>query len=62
MADEQHTNSRRNALKTLFRGAGLLGIIKQTLNIPVTLVKPLDSGKKKEKSEDAESSDEPSGD
>ncbi len=26
MADEQHTNSRRNALKTLFRGAGLLGI------------------------------------
>lgn len=30
-------------------GAGLLGIIKQTLNIPVTLVKPLDSGKKKEK-------------
>jgi hypothetical protein len=43
-------------------GAGLLGIIKQTLNIPVTLVKPLDSGKKKEKSEDAESSDEPSGD
>lgn len=42
-------------------GAGLLGIIKQTLNIPVTLVKPLDSGKKKEKAE-SESSEEPSGD
>ena len=40
-------------------GAGLLGIIKQTLNIPVTLVKPLDSGKKKEKAQ-SESSDEPS--
>ena len=40
-------------------GAGLLGIIKQTLNIPVTLVKPLDSGKKKEKVQ-SESSDEPS--
>ncbi|MEM7009273.1 MAG: AsmA-like C-terminal domain-containing protein, partial [Thermodesulfobacteriota bacterium] len=32
-------------------GAGLLGIIKQTLNIPVTLVKPLNSGKKKETTE-----------
>lgn len=32
-------------------GAGLLGIVKQTLNIPVTLVKPLDSGKKKKKAE-----------
>jgi hypothetical protein len=42
-------------------GAGLLGIIKQTLNIPVTLVKPLDSGKKKEEAE-SESSEEPSGD
>jgi len=42
-------------------GAGLLGIIKQTLNIPVTLVKPLDSGKNKEKAE-SESSDEPTGD
>lgn len=42
-------------------GAGLLGIIKQTLNIPVTLVKPLDSGKNKEKAE-SESSDEPPGD
>ncbi len=36
-------------------GAGLLGIVKQTLNIPVTLVKPLDSGKKKENKEKAES-------
>ncbi len=35
-------------------GAGLLGIIKQTLNIPVTLVKPLNSGKKKEKTEISE--------
>ncbi len=35
-------------------GAGLLGIIKQTLNIPVTLVKPLNSGKKKEKAEKSE--------
>jgi len=42
-------------------GAGLLGIIKQTLNIPVTLVKPLNSAKKKEKSE-TESPDETSGD
>ncbi len=32
-------------------GAGLLGIVKQTLNIPVTLVKPLDAGKKQEKPE-----------
>jgi len=32
-------------------GAGLLGIIKQTLNIPVTLIKPLDSGKKKDNTE-----------
>ncbi|GJM16560.1 MAG: hypothetical protein DHS20C13_18870 [Thermodesulfobacteriota bacterium] len=36
-------------------GAGLLGIIKQTLNIPVTLVKPLNSGKKKEKVQEPES-------
>ena len=43
-------------LSTHTIGAGLLGIIKQTLNIPVTLVKPLDSGKKKEKAE-AESSE-----
>lgn len=35
-------------------GAGLLGIIKQTLNIPVTLVKPLNSGKKKENAETSE--------
>ena len=35
-------------------GAGLLGIIKQTLNIPVTLVKPLNSAKKKEKAETSE--------
>lgn len=32
-------------------GAGLLGIIKQTLNIPVTLVKPLKSSNKKDNSE-----------
>lgn len=36
-------------------GAGLLGIIKQTLNIPVTLIKPLDSGKKKEKAQKSDS-------
>ena len=41
-------------------GAGLLGIIKQTLNIPVTIVKPLDSAKKKEKSENTELSEESS--
>ncbi len=35
-------------------GAGLLGIIKQTLNIPVTLVKPLNSGKKKEKAQESQ--------
>lgn len=38
-------------------GAGILGIIKQTLNIPVTLVKPLNSSKKKEKSESSESAE-----
>jgi hypothetical protein len=48
-------------LSTHTIGAGLLGIIKQTLNIPVTLVKPLDSGKNKEEAE-SESSEEPSGD
>jgi len=37
-------------------GAGLLGIIKQTLNIPVTLVKPLKSGNKKDKTESESSS------
>ncbi len=37
-------------------GAGLLGIIKQTLNIPVTLVKPLKSNNRKDNSE-AESPD-----
>ncbi len=35
-------------LSTHTIGAGLLGIVKQTLNIPVTLVKPLDSGKKRD--------------
>jgi len=40
-------------------GAGLLGIIKQTLNIPVTLVKPLNSGNNKEKTE-TETSEKPS--
>ncbi len=40
-------------------GAGLLGIIKQTLNIPVTLVKPLKSKNKKGDTE-SESPDETS--
>ncbi len=26
MADEQHSNSRRDALKTMFRGIGVLGL------------------------------------
>lgn len=39
-------------------GAGLLGIIKQTLNIPVTLVKPLKSGSnKKDESQQTDSSE-----
>ncbi len=36
-------------------GAGLLGIVKQTLNIPVTIVKPLDSGKEGDKHDTDES-------
>ena len=39
-------------------GAGLLGIVKQTLNIPVTLVKPLDSGKKRDNFDTDESNEE----
>ena len=45
------SNPKISELSPQTIGAGLLGIIKQTLNIPVTLIKPLDSGKKKDNTE-----------
>lgn len=53
------SNPKISELSTHTIGAGLLGIIKQTLNIPVTLVKPLKSKNKKGDTE-SESPDETS--
>ncbi len=53
------SNPKITELSPHMIGAGLLGIIKQTLNIPVTIVKPLDSGKNKEKAESESSEESP---